>query len=474
VWQAVLRLPLAVQISYGRDKLFKIASKAAGLAGVAGLQKTALLINALASIFFALIFLSIQPSLALVAMLAVAIVLTPYFVMGERIKDWQQIEKQRDDALDNELQSQRKSLLTLQLMNRMPWAYGRLDAAANELFQAQFQSQTLTALCALIANVTEKATLVIILFLGARMVVIDNLSFGSLLAGLLLTTLMLRPWRTYAAYSVSMDAREKELQQLTPILNEGMSTARETPQLQAAPSLRTANLSYSFNAEATPLLRHINVSFDNNLLHVIYGAPGSGKSTFAYLLAGLLTPSQGAIYVQGKDLTQFHPEALSQYTGYVGAKCRLFPGTVAENIAFGTQYTTFDEIKKAAKAAGAEGFIAKLPLGYETQVNDTQMTGVQIQLLALARALLRRPKLLVLDETLSLLDNDHESRILNHAKEYLAGGTILYFTARQSSFVAAECAHVLQRGQLTQSGEPYEIASYVRNNFVDLPAGVAG
>jgi ABC-type bacteriocin/lantibiotic exporter with double-glycine peptidase domain len=80
----------------------------------------------------------------------------------------------------------------------------------------------------------------------------------------------------------------------------------------------------------------------------------------------------------------------------------------------------------------------------------------------------------MLDETLSLLDNDHESRILNHAKEYLAGGTILYFTARQSSFVAAECAHVLQRGQLTQSGEPYEIASYVRNNFVDLPAGVAG
>jgi ATP-binding cassette subfamily B protein len=189
------------------------------------------------------------------------------------------------------------------------------------------------------------------------------------------------------------------------------------------------------------------------------GRSGSGKTTISKLVLGLYPPTDGKVLVDGQDITSLSLRSLRQQVGVVDQDTFLFGGTIRENIAIGHPSAKLEDIMEAARQAGADGFIKKLPMGYETQIGEGggMLSGGQRQRLAIARALLGNPRLLVLDEATSHLDAESERIIQNNLNTILKGRTTLIIAHRLSTVRKADLILVLDRGVLMESGTHEEL-----------------
>jgi ATP-binding cassette subfamily B protein len=186
----------------------------------------------------------------------------------------------------------------------------------------------------------------------------------------------------------------------------------------------------------------------------VVGHTGSGKSTLVNLIPRLLDPTQGSVQLDGIDLRQLDPEALRRQIGFVPQETFLFSATLAENIAFGVDDATVEQIARAAEIAGLADDIAGFPEGYRTMVGERGITlsGGQKQRMAIARAILRDPRILILDDALSSVDTLTEERILNHLAGVMRGRTVILISHRVSTVRDADFIVVLERGRVVEQG----------------------
>ena len=201
----------------------------------------------------------------------------------------------------------------------------------------------------------------------------------------------------------------------------------------------------------------------------VVGGSGAGKSTLINLLCGIHRPTSGSILVDGTDLALIDMAAWRARLGFAGQDAELRPGTIAENIAYGEPDATPEAIRHAASQAAASDFIDALPLGYETPVGvrGMQLSGGERQRIALARALLRKPDLLILDEATNAVDNATEAMI-RQALESLAGSlTMIIIAHRLSSIRHADRVVVMAGGRIVEQGTPDELKSR-RGAFAEL------
>ena len=184
------------------------------------------------------------------------------------------------------------------------------------------------------------------------------------------------------------------------------------------------------------------------------GSTGGGKSTLAKLLLRFYGPQQGQIKLDGQNIGDINLQDLRRAIGYVAQDTFLTDATVAENIAYGTHDTAMDKIISAAKASEAHEFISALPQGYDTQVGERGMklSGGQRQRLALARAILKNPPILILDEATSAVDNETEAAIQRSLDRLVVGRTSLIIAHRLSTVRYAHLIHVLDNGRIVESG----------------------
>jgi ATP-binding cassette subfamily B protein len=191
----------------------------------------------------------------------------------------------------------------------------------------------------------------------------------------------------------------------------------------------------------------------------IVGESGSGKSTLLKLLLGYYAPTEGRILVDGTDLGDFELAELRGGIGLVAQDPFIFNGTLRENIALGRPGATLEEVMQAARAAGLEEFIAALPQRYETVVGErgANLSGGQRQRLAIARALLRRPEILIFDEATSHLDTATERAIQANLKAALAGKTVVLVAHRLSTIKDADLIYVLHKGRVVEQGTHREL-----------------
>lgn len=187
----------------------------------------------------------------------------------------------------------------------------------------------------------------------------------------------------------------------------------------------------------------------------IVGPSGSGKTTVADLVMGLVRPDQGHVVVDGRELDEGWMRGWRQGIGYVAQDTVLFHDSVRENLRWARPGATDDELWEALRAAAADGFVGALPQGLDTVVGDrgVRLSGGERQRLALARALLRRPALLILDEATSALDTENERRIRGAIGALHGRVTILLITHRLSSVRDADTIHVMEAGRLVESGD---------------------
>ena len=186
----------------------------------------------------------------------------------------------------------------------------------------------------------------------------------------------------------------------------------------------------------------------------LVGATGAGKSTLAKLVARFYDPTSGAVLVDGHDLRSVTAESLRSQMGIVPQEGFLFGGTVRDNIAFGRPDASIDDIVAAARAVGADDFIAALEFGYDTQVGErgVQLSAGQRQLLAFARALVADPRILVLDEATSNVDVHTESLIEQGLRRLVAGRTAIVIAHRLSTIRHAGRIVVLEHGRDRRAG----------------------
>ncbi|EKV00723.1 ABC-type multidrug transport system, ATPase and permease component [Leptolyngbya sp. PCC 7375] len=208
-----------------------------------------------------------------------------------------------------------------------------------------------------------------------------------------------------------------------------------------------------------PVVEHLTLKVPAGKTTAIVGATGSGKSTLVKLLLRFYEISNGQISLDGHDLRQLHLDDLRRAIGLVSQDVFLFHGTVAENIAYGSFSATSAEIEKAAKLAEANDFIEQLPQGYDTIVGERgqKLSGGQRQRLAIARALLKDPPILILDEATSAVDNETEAAIQRSLEKITCDRTTIAIAHRLSTVRNAHCIYVMDRGQLAEWGTHEEL-----------------
>jgi ATP-binding cassette subfamily B protein len=191
----------------------------------------------------------------------------------------------------------------------------------------------------------------------------------------------------------------------------------------------------------------------------LVGRSGSGKTTISKLILGLYPATDGKVLIDGQDITSLSLQSLRQQIGVVDQDTFLFGSTIRENISIGHPSATLDEIITAAQQAGADEFIKKLPMGYETQIGEGggMLSGGQRQRLAIARALLGNPRLLILDEATSHLDAESERIIQTNFNTILQGRTTLIIAHRLSTVRKADLILVLDKGVLVESGTHHQL-----------------
>lgn len=215
---------------------------------------------------------------------------------------------------------------------------------------------------------------------------------------------------------------------------------------------------FAYDGESQ-VLRSVSASILPGQVVAVVGESGSGKSTLANLLARLYEPTEGRIRVDGQPIAEHSRKSLRAALGVVLQESFLFTGTIAENVRMGRLEATDDEVRAACEAAGAHGFVSQLPDGYETLVGErgATLSGGQRQRIAIARALLRDPRILILDEATSSLDSEAERAVQTALEVLMRGRTTLAIAHRLSTIRRADCILVLERGRIAESGTHEEL-----------------
>jgi len=218
-------------------------------------------------------------------------------------------------------------------------------------------------------------------------------------------------------------------------------------------------LGFTYPGTEKPVLRDVEFVAHPGQLIAFVGASGAGKTTLCNLIARFQDPTEGAISLDGTDLRDLKLNAYRSLLGIVEQDVFLFDGTISENIAFGRRDATFEEIKDAANAANALEFIEATPQGFESLIGErgVRLSGGQRQRLAIARALLADPRILILDEATSNLDTASERLIQQSINRLLTGRTTFAIAHRLSTIRHADLIVILEGGTIIASGNHEEL-----------------
>jgi subfamily B ATP-binding cassette protein HlyB/CyaB len=315
-----------------------------------------------------------------------------------------------------------------------------------------------TAQCATLVNRLVTAGL---LWFGAGSVIRGELSVGQLIAfnmfALRTGAPVLRLFQMWSDFQQARvaAARVAEVLAAPP---EGCGTAGASlPRVQGRVCFE--GVSFRYSAERAQALRAVDLAIEPGEVIGVVGRSGSGKSTLARLLQRLYLPERGRILVDGIDIALAEPASLRRQIGVVPQECFLFNGTVRENIAPGDPGMPLERIVRAATLAGAHEFVCALPLAYDTSLGEHAqlLSGGQRQRLAIARALLYDPRILVFDEATSALDYESEAAVTRNLGAICAGRTVLVIAHRLSALATCRRIVVLEAGRIVESGTPGEL-----------------
>ncbi len=301
----------------------------------------------------------------------------------------------------------------------------------------------------------------VILFFGGKAVLRGQISFGVFTLFLASLLSMIRPMKRlsniHAFYQQALAATERIYQVLeaNPSIIEKASAVKVTG---VANGIEFRDVYFSYE-EGKPVLKGINFFAPANKITAIVGPSGSGKSTIVNLLLRFYDPDKGSVLLDGIDFKDLNLKSLRMNMAIVAQDTVLFNDTIANNIAYGSLSATKEEVVMAAKLANAHNFIESLPNGYDTNIGDlgNKLSGGQKQRIAIARAILRNPRILILDEATAHLDSQSEREVQSALEPLLKERTVVIIAHRLSTIKYADNIIVLKHGNIAEQGKHDEL-----------------
>jgi HlyB family type I secretion system ABC transporter len=354
-----------------------------------------------------------------------------------------------------------RTVRSLSIEQTVRW---RWEELLNDLVKKGFNAQVIGIRLQIISGTIQTFVNAGLMWFGAWQVIQGELTVGQLVAFNMLVGNVLSPFQR-------LSLLWNELQEIV------ISTERINDVLEAEPeedlhskprkslgrikgSICFRNVTFRYHKESeTNVLENLSFEIQPEQMVAIVGRSGSGKTTLSKLILGLYPTTDGKVLIDGHDVSSVSLRSLRSQVGVVDQDTFLFGGTIRQNISIAHPEASIEEIIQAAKYAGADEFIQNLPMGYESQIGEGggMLSGGQRQRLAIARALMGNPRLLLFDEATSNLDSESERIIQNNLKTILEGRTSVIIAHRLSTVRNADLILVLDRGVLVESGTHDEL-----------------
>ncbi len=381
--------------------------------------------------------------------LLVAALIGPF---RRRLQRLYEIEGQRQSLLVETVHGMRtvKSIAMEPVQCR---AWGERSAQA---VTTRFQVEKLSAVAQSLTGLLEKLTTLAIVALGALDVFDGTLTVGALVAFNMLAGRVSGPLVQVVTLAHEYQEVALSVRMLGEVMNTAPERDNERPGLR--PELRgeveLEGVSFRYGADGAPALDDVSVLVPEGSVFGIVGRSGSGKTTLTRLIQGFYPIQSGVLRIDGFDIREIDLAHLRRNIGVVLQDSFLFRGTVRDNIAGRNPEAGFDQVVRAARLAGAEEFIARLPRGFDTMLEEggDNLSGGQRQRLAIARALLTDPRLLIFDEATSALDPESEMIIRRSLRSLAKGRTVIIVSHRLATLADADAIVILDRGRIADIG----------------------
>ena len=399
--------------------------------------------------------------LSLLTLMTIPLVAIAMKIFGRKLKRSSTVIQERAAEITSLLQESISAIRVVKSFVRESYETKRFEEQNWRNFQAAMKNVKLSSLLTPTVEFLAAIAVTFIVWFGGYEVVNEVITAGELVAFLTYAVNLANPVKrlskVYAAIQKAMAAADRVFavmdldEKITDVPN-----AKPLPSIKGKVEFKDVTFSYK---DGQPALEHISLKAEPGQMIALVGPSGSGKSTIANLIPRFYDVDSGVITIDDHDIRQVTADSLREQIGLVPQETMLFSTTVMENIRYGRLEATDEEVIEAAKAANAEEFIKELPEGYDTKLGERglNLSGGQRQRLAIARAILKNPRVLILDEATSALDTESEKIVQDALDNLMVGRTSFVIAHRLSTIFNADQIFVVENGHLREHGTHEEL-----------------
>ena len=396
----------------------------------------------------------ISPKLASVYLVAVIILgFLLFFIMSRAVKYFKQVFQKYDD-MNASVQENVTGIRVVKAYVREEHEIKKFHKASQNIYKMFLSAEKILSWNSPLMNATVYTCILLISWLGANMIVGSSLTTGELMNRLTYCMNILMSLMMLSMIFVMVTMSTASAERICQVINEEPDLKNPESPIYEVPngSVEFRHVDFAYRKDADkPVLRDINLSVRSGETIGVIGGTGSAKTSLVSLISRLYDVTAGQVLVGGRDVREYDMEALRDQVSVVLQKNVLFSGTILENLRWGDENATLEDCQRACRLACADEFIQRLPNGYDTYIEQggTNVSGGQRQRLCIARALLKKPKVLILDDSTSAVDTATDARIRQAFAQEIPETTKFIIAQRVASVAGADRILVLDDGVIS-------------------------
>lgn len=411
-------------------------------------------VRAPATLIFAMFMaFTINAQLACIYLVAVTVLSVILGIALKKVAKYFADVFKKYDALNASVQENISAARVVKAYVRAEYENTKFKKASHNVYKLFVKADNITVLASPVMQITIYTCVLLISWLGAKMIVQDTMTTGQLMSLLTYCMNILFSLMMFAVVFVMISMSHAAAQRIAEVINEIPTIINpENPaEVVKDGSVEFKNVMFRYDSgENEPVLSNINLRINSGETIGIIGGTGSSKSTLISLISRLYDATEGEVIVGGKNVKEYDLEVLRDFVSVVLQKNILFSGTILENLRWGDEKATEEECREACRLACADEFIEKMPDGYNTFIEQggTNVSGGQRQRLCIARALLKKPGILILDDSTSAVDTATDEKIRRAFAHNIPDTTKIIISQRISSVQDADRIIVMDNGKI--------------------------
>lgn len=408
------------------------------------------------------VILTLNVNFGIVLVISLPVQLIAVAIIMKKASPLFSIVQSRLDKVNSVVQENVSGARVVKAFTREEYEINRFDNANTDLMTTNLKVQKLLATLNPILMIIMNASVIAIIMIGGFQVEAKAMQVGEVMAAvtyitqILMSVMMVGMMFQQVSRSAASMKRVNEVLSTNPVISDGHKSADS----DNSGTVEFRNVGFSYpGSSGKPVLSGINLKAEKGQMIAILGSTGCGKTSLVNLVPRFYDATKGDVLVDGVNVKDYDVDTLRSKIGVVLQKSELFSGTVAENIRWGCETATDEEVKTAAKIAQAEEFIDGFNDGYDTMISEkgASLSGGQKQRMAIARAIIKKPEILIFDDSTSALDLSTEAKLHKALRENLSGVTVIMIAQRIASVMRADKIAVLENGSICAFGTHKEL-----------------